>query len=556
MRRPHAPQILRRAGSIVRRLALTLAVLLHLPATAEVVLVPRSEVFAYMMGQHMARVAENVAGLQVYSGNFLAGYAELNRLRKELSACGSCAKREPLIRQIAELQAYLIRENEMLCNGIDAVRDMPLGNAPGLDAVNKITGLGSVCENYKREVEIQAMKVSLRKAQERFDARLKRGDNGAYHEMGTWIHQHFQNSRAMSNDDRYHFACLYLMTGARKGDLASLLATPGICHLNQAEHQEVTRLLVQCTQARKTEDRCAHGLQDMAAAYSTSRSARRTYPVEPDEKELLRLRRVIAAYWEQRHHAAPQDPQVRERLAAARRLVDMQEQSVQPLPGAGTSGREEIHSHMRQWCEGIRERVGRVEMLSYDCPCFVRETDRLLVEGRLVFANVKRDGMFDFNLIDACVDRPATADAWVAHQRTQMPAGDGTDRYLACAHDAIASTLPLANLKERYAAGWKGSIAQKCPETGSRTAQVRGGSASVAPPTRRAPSPEIAPAETNGGDAVHTAGRTQRVAPQDRRCAALRSMVERAESASLRDPVRYASRHQEALARYQRACGD
>lgn len=523
------------------------------PARAEIVLVPRSELFAYMMGQQMGQAISNASALHAYAGNFLAGYAQLNSLRKELSTCGNCARRDTLIKEISALQAYLIDENKPLCQGIDAVKEMPITNAPGIDAVNKITGIGDVCENYKREIEIIEMKVALKQARERFDARLKAGDTGAYFQMGDWIDKSFQQSRVVSAGDRLDLACSYFKTGASKGDIHSLVALPQNCQLNGDEYKAMTRQLVQCTQTRRNEDRCAGQLEQVAMAYSTSRPSRLRYPVQPDEQEALKIWQALEAYWAQRQGASPQDSAVSRRLEIARQQLGVQQQSVQAFPAAGSSGREDIHTHMREWCEGIRERAGRAEILAYECQCFVRETDRHFSEGRLVWAKVKQDGIFDLSLVDACIDREATAASWVDQQRTQMPAGDTTDSYLACAHDAITGGLPVSHFKQRYATGWKGVIQQQCSPTGTRTAT--------------APSPETAtrrtlsrPAATSPEPTTRASSRAEepriaRVDPMQRRCEVYRAALERAQNAHANDPVRHATRYRSALAQYQRACG-
>lgn len=472
---PAAP-IRRRPGRDARSLLMALGAALMLagvPARAEVVLVPRSELFAYMLGQQVERLVDNVVSLQVYAGQSLAGYLELERLRSELAACGTCNREQALVRQIGELQAYLIDEHRTLCSGIDTVKEMVPSNVQAIDIMNKVTGLHAVCERYQRELEINAMKVQLRDARQKFEQRLKAGDVGAYSEIGIGILETFRTSRAMSPADRLDIGCSYLTEGMQRGDIGSLVALSEYCYPDGDTYRDMTRRLVQCTQTLPQADRCAHSLTRVVAAYSTSRAPGRPYAVEPDEKEGHRIWQALVAYWEKRAAGAPQDGGVRKALDTAREMVDLQEAALQPFPPAGSSGRAAIRTELSNWCEGIRERATRAEMLSYHCDCFVNETDRHLEAGRLNWAKVKAEGRFDFTLVSACVDRPAMADAWVARQRSELSATPQTDRYLACAHDAIASDLPLEHLRQRYAAGWQGVLEPKCGTASSPTQQAK-----------------------------------------------------------------------------------
>lgn len=440
------------------------AIMLHLPtpAIAEVVYVHRSELFGYMMGEQAGKAIQGIMDMQAFNAGYQAGYAELERMREELVACGDCAKRAQLIRSIGDLQAYLIKENELFCTGVDAVRGLTADNPAALDTVNRLTGTTDVCESYKREVEINQLKISIKNAREQLDRRVKAGDMRAYSEMGEWIRTEFEKSRAMSGEDRRYFSCFYFMTGARKGDVSSLVSLPGKCWLDEDEYREVSKMLVQCVQTQEREHRCAHELENVANAYSSARRDHMPYPMAADDRESLRLRQAALAYWERQQAGNRQDESVRERVAGVRQQLALQQQELAPAPQADSAERAEMHAHMRQWCEGMRERSGRAEILSYDCACFVRETDKHVSEGRLVWARVKREGIFDFDLVEVCADRAATADAWVAHQRTQLPATGRIDAYLACARTAIGQDLPIAHFKQRYAAGWKGVIHPKC----------------------------------------------------------------------------------------------
>ena len=208
---------------------------------------------------------------------------------------------------------------------------------------------------------------------------------------------------------------------------------------------------------------------------------------------------------------------------------------------------------MRQWCTGIAERAGRSDMLVYDCSCFVRETDRHITEGRIVWARTQREGIFDMDLVDACVDRAATASAWVGQLANSSPAAAAGQDYLACAHRAIAQDIPLDRLKQRYAAGWKGFVDPLC--NAATPAATRAGPAASrslqSPPGQSATGrmrqalPEVAAAQP----------RTQRIDPAQRRCEILLHSVQRMEAASAAQSARRAGRLESARAQYQRSCG-
>ncbi len=539
-------------------ISLLLWMQLPMPAQAELVLVPRSALGAYMIGQQMgdgvSQLAGGVMDLQRYSGDSLAGYAQLDAWRKELESCGNCAERASLLARMRQLQAHLIGENGPLCTTIDVMKESPITkDASALTAIGNVGGVSQVCERYKRELEINEMQEATKKARQDFDRKIKAGDLSAYAAMGDWIGVAFEKSRVMSDEDRRYFSCWYFFEGARKGDVGSLVSLSGKCTLDRQEHQEVARMLVACVQKAATDDRCADTLDTFARAYASARPARLRYPVDADDKEALRLREEVLRHWERRAAAHPQDARVQASLASARQQVQALKSDRAPAPAAGTPERAEIHAFMRQWCTGIAERAGRSDMLVYDCSCFVRETDRHITEGRIVWARTQREGIFDMDLVDACVDRAATASAWVGQLANSSPAAAAGQDYLACAHRAIAQDIPLDRLKQRYAAGWKGFVDPLC--NAATPAATRAGPAASrslqSPPGQSATGrmrqalPEVAAAQP----------RTQRIDPAQRRCEILLHSVQRMEEASAAQSARRAGRLESARAQYQRSCG-
>lgn len=546
-------------------LAILWAVLWLQPVHADVVYVPRSELGAYMVGKQLgegiAKITQGVVDLRSYTGNYLAGYAALEGWRKELKACASCADRARLLASIEEMQAFLIQENRADCAGMEAARSLSIGNTASVDTIGRITGMSEMCERYQRELEIKEMKVLMKTARENFDRKVKAGDTSAYSEMGNWIHKKFEDSRAMSGEDRRYFSCSYFLAGARQGDVGSLVSLPHLCWLTKEEYREVAQLLIACTQTGKNDDRCADGLDSVAQAYSTSRPASRPYPMQADDHEALRIREAALRYWERRAAATPRDAAVAARLDIARQQAAHQKDDLQPAGSAGTPERDEIHGFMRNWCEGIRERSGQAEMLAYECGCFVRETDRHITEGRINWARTKREGIFNLDLVDSCVDRTAMADAWVVRQKSRPPGSTTTENYLACAHRAIAQDIPLDHLKQRFAAGWNGSIAPLCD---SANAAARQAESTRAPQeTRARPGQPVQPLPSRQSPESPSGTRSAQLPPldqkrldqQQRRCDSLLRTVEYAKKASLSNPVRHSQRLEQALTQYQRACG-
>jgi hypothetical protein len=119
--------------------------------------------------------------------------------------------------------------------------------------------------------------------------------------------------------------------------------------------------------------------------------------------------------------------------AAARRAQDNAPATQQQAPG-----------NVRSQCENYN----RSGALWLDCACMGREAERHLAEGKLTARSVSR---MEFDPTP-CVDRPRSADQWVAREFTPgttsmlRNAGVDVEGLKACHRRAIAQTMPRASL--------------------------------------------------------------------------------------------------------------
>ena len=108
------------------------------------------------------------------------------------------------------------------------------------------------------------------------------------------------------------------------------------------------------------------------------------------------------------------------------------------------SARQQAPGNVRGLCENYN----RSGVLRLDCACMAGEADRHLAEGKLTARSV---AAMEFDPTP-CVDRPRTADQWVAQMFTpgttsmMRNAGVDVDSLKACHHRAIAETMPRASL--------------------------------------------------------------------------------------------------------------
>ncbi len=254
---------------------------LTLPVMAEVVYLKRSELGAFALGQQIgsgiADVTAQIADARAFTAYRQAGYARLDALRKELAACGGCADRERLTREVKELQAVQMREDRIMCGTWQA-----LGfNNPGAAAIKKLTGYEEVCNRFDQEAGIVAAEQKNRQNKEEFARRVKAGDLSAYVWMGR---RTFVSNRHLPYEDQANLACPYYAEGARRGvDTAAIFFAQECFGAGEAERREGFEMLKSCA------PKSANCATELAPYYETTRRTNVSWPVAADDREALRL---------------------------------------------------------------------------------------------------------------------------------------------------------------------------------------------------------------------------------------------------------------------------
>lgn len=259
---------------------LVLLLPLSLPAVAtDYVYIKRSELTAFALGQQAGEAAGQVMNVRQFSAHRQTGYAQLDALRAELAACGSCAKRGQLEVEIKELQTSMLREDRVLCGTFLALGDAD----PSISAVMKLTGYQQVCDRFNQEATIVEAEWKNKRNKEEFLQRVQTGDVTAYGYMGQ---RTMTTNRHLPFAEQMNLACPYWFEGARKGDGFSIESVAQLCLMNapdEAERRDAFDWLRACS---RRDHRCARAL---AGYYETTRHPAPAWPIAADDREALRL---------------------------------------------------------------------------------------------------------------------------------------------------------------------------------------------------------------------------------------------------------------------------
>ncbi|MDM0117267.1 hypothetical protein QTI66_34675 [Variovorax sp. J22R133] len=276
----------------------------------DVIYLKRSEVFGFVMGQQIGTAAGQVLEARQYAAQRQAGYQKLDALRKDLAQCGNCAQRDALAKQVQELRDGLLRQDGMLCGAFDALAD---GN-PAVPAMKKVMGFDPVCNRYFSESSIMIADERHKRNKEEFAARVKAGDMAAYSSMGRKVMTTFRN---LSVEQRLDMACPYWAEGARKNDRMSITFLTDECQSGSTNsgmsRKEAASRLQTCS---ANDHLCA---QSLAVTYETTRRKDRTWAVEADDREALRLYEQVVAHYESEHAKWPKDSTIAAKLDSSRK---------------------------------------------------------------------------------------------------------------------------------------------------------------------------------------------------------------------------------------------
>lgn len=257
--------------------ALVVLLGLSLTSAAEIVYLKRSQLGAFVLGQQIGEGVAQIANARAFTAYRLAGYAQLDALKKELASCGNCAHRERLNAEIKALQAAQLREDRIMCGTWES-----LGFAnPSAEGIKKLTGYVDVCNRFNQEAGIIEAERKNRQNKEEFARRIKEGDLSAYVWMGR---RTFVVNRQLSYEDQANLACPYYAEGARRGvDIAAIFFAQECFGAGEAERREGFEMLKSCAAGSA---RCAG---ELAPYYESTRRSNVWWPVPADDREALTL---------------------------------------------------------------------------------------------------------------------------------------------------------------------------------------------------------------------------------------------------------------------------
>lgn len=318
----------------MKKLWMCLLLLYFCAANAQdVVYLKRSEVLPFMMGQQVGTLTGQVLDARQYTAQRQAAYLKLEALRQELAKCGNCAQRDRLAAQVKDLREANFREDGKLCGTFDALSDFN----PAVGAMKKLMGYSEVCERYEREAAIGIENAKHARNRADFASRLKAGDMTAYASMGRRVMTTFSN---LPLEQRLDMACPYWAEGSRKGDRLSTaffgdecLGRPATANAGNntnatSSDREGYERLKACA---ASDHLCAASL---AVYYETTRRKDRTWPVEANDREALRLWESVVAHWEKRHALAPTDSNVAYSLKSAQNKASLVRDRLSNVAGA------------------------------------------------------------------------------------------------------------------------------------------------------------------------------------------------------------------------------
>lgn len=298
---------------LTRFIAALLASLAALGAHAEIVMLKRSELTAFALGQQAGAATGQVMNARELAAHRLGGYAALEALRAEQAKCGNCAQRDKLASDIKELQMALLREDRIFCGTINA---MGFGD-PGLDAAMKLTGHDKVCQAFNKEAQIVEAAAKDKRNKEEFASRVKAGDMSAYSAMGRKTMTTYSH---VPIEEQMNLACPYYALGMLRGDDMSTVLFSQECALfsmAEVDRKDAFDRLRAC--ADKGKHLCASSL---AEYYESTRRSDMKWPVKADDHAALQLYEQVIKHWTKQSQERPNDANVSRALNVANRAAD------------------------------------------------------------------------------------------------------------------------------------------------------------------------------------------------------------------------------------------